>query len=76
MENKQFHESGLNIIENEDGSFSFEWEPKDKRWSWLNGLTDDDIKSIIEESIQTKKILESVSDEFGFTESMGSDERS
>lgn len=74
MENKQFHESGLNIIENEDGSFAFEWDPKDKRWSWLNGLTDDDIKSIIEESVQTRKILESVSDELGFTESMGSNE--
>lgn len=74
MENKQFHESGLNIIENEDGSFAFEWDPKDKRWSWLNGLTDQQIKSIIEESVQTRKILESVSDELGFTESMGSNE--
>lgn len=62
---KQFHESGLNIIENPDGSFAFEWDPKDKRWSWLNGLTDDQIKSIIEETVQTKEILESVSDELG-----------
>ena len=74
MENKQFHESGLNIIENPDGSFAFEWDPQDKRWSWLNGLTDDQIKSIIEESVETQKILESVSDELGFTESMGSNE--
>ena len=62
---KQFHESGLNIIENPDGSFAFEWDPKDERWSWLNGLTDDQIKSIIEETVQTKEILESVSNELG-----------
>jgi hypothetical protein len=62
---KQFHESGLNIIENPDGSFAFEWNPKDERWSWLNGLTDDQIKSIIEETVQTKEILESVSNELG-----------
>lgn len=74
MENKQLHESGLNIIENADGSFSFEWDPKDKRWSWMNGLTDKQIKSIIEESVETQKILESVSDELGFTENLGCDE--
>jgi hypothetical protein len=71
---KQFHESGLNIIENSDGSFAFEWDPQDKRWSWLNGLTDEQIKTIIEESVQTKKLLESISDELGFKEGLGSDE--
>lgn len=74
MKNKELHESGLNIIENEDGSFAFEWDPNDKRWSWLNGLTDEQIKSIIEESVETQKILESVSDELGFTENLGCDE--
>ena len=57
----KIHPSGLNIIENPDGSFAFEWDPKDERWSWLNGLTDDQIKSIIEETVETKEILESVS---------------
>jgi hypothetical protein len=74
MDNKQLHESGLNIIQNSDGSFAFEWDPKDKRWSWLNGLTDDQIKTIIEESVQTRQILESVSDELGFKENLGSNE--
>jgi hypothetical protein len=71
---KQFHESGLNIIENSDGSFAFEWDPQDKRWSWLNGLTDEQIKTIIEESVQTKELLESISDELRFKEGLGSDE--
>jgi hypothetical protein len=61
---KKFHESGLNIIENPDGSFTFEWNKDDARWSWLNGLTDDQIKSIIEDTIQKKLLLESMSNEF------------
>ena len=51
MENKQIHESGLNIIQNPDGSYAFEWDPKDERWSWMNGLTDSQIKSIVEDII-------------------------
>lgn len=51
MENKQIHESGLNIIENPDGSYAFEWDPKDERWAWMNGLTDQEIKSIVEDII-------------------------
>jgi hypothetical protein len=49
-EGTEIHPSGLNIIQNHDGSFAFEWDPKDERWSWMNGLTDDEIKSIMEES--------------------------
>ena len=57
-EQKELHPSGLNVIQNEDGSFAFEWDPKDERWFWLNGLTDDQIKSIIEETIEKKLLLE------------------
>lgn len=74
MKNKELHESGLNIIINEDGSYTFEWDPKDNRWSWLNGLTDDQIKTIIEETVEKQKLLESISDELGFEESMASNE--
>jgi hypothetical protein len=51
MDNKQLHESGLNIIQNSDGSYAFEWDPKDERWSWMNDLTDLQIKSIVEDII-------------------------
>jgi hypothetical protein len=54
MDNKEFHESGLNIIENPDGSYVFEWDPKDSRWEWLNGLTDDQVRIIIQQAIQDK----------------------
>jgi hypothetical protein len=49
---KQIHESGLNIIQNPDGSYQFEWDPKDPRWSWLNGLTDEQVKIIIEQALK------------------------
>lgn len=48
MKETELHESGLNIIQNPDGSFAFEWDPKDERWSWMNVLTDGEIKTIME----------------------------
>jgi hypothetical protein len=50
-----FHESGLNIIKNPDGSFIFEWDPKDERWSWMNNLTDDQIKTMMESTAELIK---------------------
>ena len=51
-ERKQLHPSGLNVIQNEDGSFAFEWDPKDERWSWMNNLTDEQIRISIEALIK------------------------
>jgi len=65
MTEKKLHESGLNIIQNPDGSFAFEWDPKDERWSWMNDLTDDQIKTIIEEIVDGANEVQ---------QSMGSDE--
>ena len=48
----KIHPSGLNIIENSNGSYSFEWDSKDERWSWMNDLTDEEIKVIIEAAIE------------------------
>ncbi len=48
MTKKLLHESGLNIIQNSDGSFAFEWDPTDERWNWMNGLTDEQIRTSIE----------------------------
>ena len=58
-EGKQIHPSGLNIIKNSDGSFAFEWDPKDERWSWMNDLTDDEIKTIMESTAELIKNHES-----------------
>ena len=42
----------LKIIQNEDGSFSMEWDKKDPNWSWLNGLTSKEIQVIMEQAIE------------------------
>jgi hypothetical protein len=65
MEEKKLHESGLNIIANDDGSFAFEWDPNDETWNWMNDLTDEQIKTIIEELVDKKEILEELANELG-----------
>lgn len=62
---KEIHESGLNIIQNSDGSFAFEWDPNDERWNWMNGLTDEQIKTIIEELVEKTDLLEELVNELG-----------
>jgi len=42
----------LKISQNEDGSFSIEWDKQDSRWSWLNGLTSKEIQVMMEQAIQ------------------------
>jgi hypothetical protein len=54
-QNTNLHPSGLNVIQNPDGSFAFEWDPKDERWSWMNDLTDDEIKTIMESTAELIK---------------------
>jgi hypothetical protein len=46
------HPSGLNVIENADGSFALEWDKNDPRWSFLNGLPDSEIQVIMEDAIK------------------------
>ena len=42
----------LKITQNEDGSFTMDWDKKDPTWSWLNGLTSKEIQVIVEEAIK------------------------
>ncbi len=37
----------LKVEQNEDGSFSLEWDPEDPLWSWLNTMTEEEITKII-----------------------------
>ena len=41
----------LKIHQNEDGSFSFEWDKEDPQWKWLNGMTTKEIQGIIEKAL-------------------------
>jgi len=45
-------EDSLEIFQNEDGSFSMEWDKEDPKWSFLNELTTDEIQSIIERGLK------------------------
>ena len=45
-------EDSLKISQNEDGSFTIEWDKQDPRWSWLNGLTQKEIQVIVRQAVQ------------------------
>jgi len=42
----------LKVSQNEDGSFSLEWDKKDPNWKWLNDLTSKEIQVIMEQAIK------------------------
>jgi len=42
----------LKITQNEDGSFTMDWDKEDPDWSWLNGLTSKEIQVIVEQAIK------------------------
>lgn len=42
----------LKISQNEDGTFSMEWDKEDPQWKWLNGLTSKEIQTIVETAIK------------------------
>ena len=42
----------LKINQNEDGSFTVEWDRQDPDWKWLNDLTSKEIQVIIEQAIK------------------------
>lgn len=43
---------GLTVTENEDGTFTLEWDPCDSRWSVLNGMTSEEISAMIMEQVK------------------------
>ena len=42
----------LKIHQNEDGSFSIEWDKQDPNWKFLNDLTSKEIQVIMEQAIK------------------------
>lgn len=45
-------EDSLKITQNEDGSFTMDWDSEDPNWKWLNGLTSKEIQVIVEQAIK------------------------
>ena len=44
-------DDGLKVHQNEDGTFSLEWDKEDPKWSFLNGMTSKEIVAIIEKAV-------------------------
>ena len=42
----------LKINQNEDGSFTIDWDRNDPNWKWLYDLTSKEIQVIIEQAIK------------------------
>jgi len=42
----------LKVTQNEDGSFTMDWDPQDPKWSWMNKLTQKEIQVIMEQAIK------------------------
>ena len=42
----------LKIKQNNDGSFTAEWDKQDPNWMWMNNLTTEEIQCIIKEAIR------------------------
>ena len=42
----------LKVNQNEDGSFSIEWDKQDPNWKFLNDLTSKEIQVIMEQAIK------------------------
>jgi hypothetical protein len=50
--NQNQENDSLKITENEDGSFTMDWDPQDPNWKWLNGLTSKEVQVIVEQAIK------------------------
>jgi hypothetical protein len=45
-------EDSLKITQNEDGSYTAEWDKEDPQWAFLNNLTSKEIQVIMQEAIK------------------------
>lgn len=42
----------MNIKDNNDGTFTFEWDEKDPRFDFLNGKTPEEISKIVSDALE------------------------
>ena len=42
----------LKVQQNKDGSFTLEWDKEDPQWSFLNGLTTQEIQTMVETAVK------------------------
>ena len=44
--------NSLKLNQNNDGSYTIEWDRNDPEWKWLNNLTSKEIEGIMEQAIK------------------------
>lgn len=60
IENENEDQDSLRVNEKEDGSFEIEWDGSDPRYSFLNGLTEEEITELLTRGLEEKiKVWES-----------------
>jgi hypothetical protein len=42
----------LKVMQNDDGTFSLEWDPSDDKWSWLNSMTEEEISKLLSDYVR------------------------
>ena len=42
----------LKVEQNQDGTFTLEWDKDDPKWSFLNGMTTQEIQTIVEQAVK------------------------
>ncbi len=47
--------NSLKLNQNNDGTYTIEWDKNDPDWKWLNNLTSKEIQGIVEEAIKLDK---------------------
>jgi hypothetical protein len=50
--NQNQETDSLRILQNEDKSYTLEWDKEDPNWAWMNSLTSAEILIIIQQAIQ------------------------
>ena len=41
----------LKVEQNEDGTFTLEWDKDDPNWSWMNNCTSKEIETMVQEAV-------------------------
>ena len=44
--------NSLKVNQNNDGSFTVEWDRQDPEWQWMNDLTSKEIQVMIEQAVK------------------------
>ena len=50
------NDDSLTVEQNQDGSFTLEWDKEDPKWNFLNGLTSKEITAMIETALKMDEL--------------------